>query len=36
LTSSTRRFCCRPSGVSFDAAGFVDPKPLLASRPASM
>ena len=35
LTSSTRRFCWRPSGVSFDAAGFVDPSPLLARRAAS-
>src|SRR5260370_26446432 len=27
-TSSTRRFCCRPSGVSFDAIGSVLPNPL--------
>src|SRR5215472_19021073 len=26
-TSSTRRFCCRPSGVSFEAMGTVLPKP---------
>src|SRR5271166_4076776 len=26
-TSSTRRFCCRPSAVSFDAMGSLLPKP---------
>ena len=27
-TSSTRRFCCRPVAVSFDATGWVLPNPL--------
>jgi len=26
-TSSTRRFCCRPSAVSFEATGWFFPKP---------
>ena len=30
--SSTRRFCWRPSGVSFDATGWVLPKPAVATR----
>ncbi len=34
--SSTRRFCARPSLVSFDATGRSSPKPLVCNRPASM
>ena len=32
LTSSTLRFDCRPSAVSFDAAGLLAPMPLAVSR----
>lgn len=32
LTSSTRRFCWRPSGVVLGAAGTVSPNPMVVSR----
>lgn len=35
-TSSTRRFCWRPSGVSFDATGAVFPKPLAVTASAGI
>jgi len=31
ITSSTRRFCCRPAAVSFEATGCVFPKPLVVT-----
>ncbi len=34
--SSTRRFCARPSGVSFDAIGYCGPTPCVAMRTARM
>lgn len=36
LTNSTRRLFAFPSGVSFDAIGFVAPYPFVLSRAASM
>ena len=36
LTSSTRRFCCRPSALSLVPTGLVCPRPLASSRAASI
>jgi hypothetical protein len=33
---SVRRFCWRPSGVSFDATGSVLPRPSSRTRPGSL
>ena len=36
LTNSTRRFCDRPCGVSFESMGLVAPSPAVPSRASSM
>ncbi len=36
FTSSTRRFCCRPSCVSFGPAGLLAPRPFAWSRARSI
>lgn len=36
FTSSTRRFCCRPSAVSLAPTGLVCPRPFASSRAASI
>ena len=35
MTSSTRRFCCRPADVSLVATGWPSPKPVAPTEPAA-
>jgi hypothetical protein len=36
ITSSTRRFCCRPSAVSLEATGWAFPKPRVVTEPVAI